>query len=60
MFATGVFEFVVIVSVDVFEFASLIFTDVGLKAAEAPVGSPVAFKFTTPVKAANGVTVTVY
>ena len=59
-FAMGVPEVVVIVSVDVLAFASLIFTDVGLKTADAPVGKPLALRFTVPVKAANGVIVIVY
>ena len=56
----GVFAVVEIVSVDVFALASLIFTDVGLNIAEAPVGSPVALRFTFPVNPANGVIVIVY
>lgn len=60
LLAIGVFELVVSVRVDVCEFASLIFTGVGLKAADVPVGRPVAVRLTAPVNEANGVVVTVY
>jgi hypothetical protein len=59
-FAMGVLEAVEIVSVAVLAFPSLMFTNVGLKTADAPVGKPVALRFTVPVKAANGVIVIVY
>ena len=58
--AIGVLNPVVIVSVDVFAVASFMLTDVGLKTADAPVGKPVALRFTVPVKAAKGVIVIVY
>lgn len=49
-----------IVTVEVFEAASVIFTVAGLKLALAPAGNPVALRFTTPVKPASGVMVTEY
>ena len=57
---SGVPAVVVTVSVEVFEVASVIVTEVGLKLAEAPAGNPVALKLTVPVKPADGVIVTVY
>ena len=51
---------VLIVNVEVFADASVMLTDGGLKFAEAPVGKPVAPRFTVPVKPAEGVIVTVY
>ena len=60
LLATGVVAFVLIVSVVVFAFASVIFTVVGLNVADAPIGSPVALRLTMPVNAAKGVIVIVY
>ena len=56
----GVAAVVVIVRVAVFEVASVIASEAGLKFAEAPAGRPVALRFTVPVKPADGVTVTLY
>ena len=56
----GVPAVVVIVSDAVFEVASVILSEVGLKSAVAPAGKPVAVRFTVPVKPADGVTVTLY
>ncbi len=50
----------VTVRVEVFEVASVIFIEAGLKLAPAPAGNPVAPRFTTPVKPASGVMVTKY
>ena len=50
----------VTVNVEVFEVASVIFTEAGLKLALDPAGKPVALRFTVPVKPASGVTVTEY
>lgn len=60
LLAIGALTLVVIVRVDVFEFASLMFTGVGLKTAVAPVGKPLTLRFTLPVNAAKGVMVIVY
>ena len=60
LLATGVVAFVLIVSVAVLAFPSVIFIVVGLNVADAPVGKPVALKFTIPVNVANGVMVIVY
>ena len=56
----GVPLLVVIVSMELFDVASVMFTGVGLKFADAPAGNPPALRFTVPVKPASGVTVTVY
>src|SRR5882724_5177163 len=56
----GVPAVVVIVSVVVLEVASEILTDAGLKFAIAPLGNPLALRFTVPVKPADGVIVTLY
>ena len=56
----GVPAVVVIVSVAVFEVASVILTEAGLKFAVAPAGKPVAVRLTLPVKPADGVIVSVY
>ncbi len=57
-FPRGVLALVIIVNVEVFEVASVIFKEAGLKLGVAPPGKPVALRFTVPVKPANGVTVT--
>ena len=48
------------VSVEVFEVASVIFTEAGLKLAVVPAGKPVELRATVPVNPASGVTVTEY
>ena len=59
-FPSGVPAPVVIVRVDVFEFASVMLIVAGTNAALAPDGRPLALRFTIPVKPASGVTVTEY
>ena len=56
----GVPPVVVIVRVELLDAASVILMDEGLKFATAPAGNPLALKFTTPVKPADGVMVVVY
>ena len=48
------------VNVDVFEFASVMLTGLGLKFAVTPDGKLVALRFTVPVKPARGIIATVY
>ena len=55
---TGVLKLVVTVNVDDFADASVMFTDVGLKTALAPVGKPLMLNETLPVNPFEGVTVT--
>ena len=57
---SGVAPVVVTVSVEVFDVASVMLTEVGLKFADAPAGKPVAVKLTVPAKPAEGVIVIVY
>ena len=56
----GVPAVVVIVSAAVFEVASVILTEAGLKFAVVPAGNPLAVIFTVPVKPGDGVMVVVY
>ena len=56
----GVPAVVVIVSDVVFEVASVMVSEAGLKSALAPDGRPVAVRITVPVKPADGVTVMLY
>ena len=53
----GVPALVIIVRVDVLEFASVRLIVAGANDALAPDGRPLALRFTAPVKPANGVTV---
>lgn len=59
-FPSGVPAVDVRVSVEVFGFASVKLSDVGLKPADTPEGRLPALKVTIPVNPASGVTVTAY
>lgn len=57
---SGVAAVVSTVSVALFDVASVILMEVGVKLPLAPAGNPLALRLMTPVKPANGAMVTVY
>ena len=60
MYSPSVLALVATVNVEVFEVASVILKEAGVKVAPAPIGKPVALRTTVPVKPAKGVTATEY